>query len=89
MYESDIERAHTKKHKDKGGKVYKFKTTKIGAPDRLFLSYIPQRYRLLISKYVRFVEFKAPKKKPSHHQKIFHEELQRLGFRVDLIDRLP
>lgn len=89
MYESDVERPYVEKIEDKGALAYKFRAIgRKGAPDRLILCPIEnERHRKIVNKYVHFIEFKAPGKKPGHHQKVFHEELRSRGYDVQIIDR--
>ena len=78
MRESYIERMLKKKVEQVGGKALKFVSPGwAGAPDRLVL--LPTG-RLI------FVELKAPGRKPRPLQLKRHEELQALGFHVEVID---
>lgn len=47
---------------------------------------VPDRIVLLPGGRIRFVELKAPGKKPTPLQAKIHEQLRALGFEVDVID---
>lgn len=64
--------------KDLGGKAYKWVSPgNDGVPDRIVC---------LPNGKVVFVELKAPGKKARPQQLVKHEELKRLGFRVEVLD---
>lgn len=88
MYESDVENSHVEKAEKENALAYKFRAIgKKGAPDRLFLYPIENiNHRLLVNKYVQFIEFKAQGKKLKHHQKEFHKEMLNRGYKVRVID---
>lgn len=70
-----------------GGRAYKFVSpSRRGVPDRLVLMSIPEEHRELVSRYVRFVELKAPGEKPSKQQLLEHRRLANLGFVVHVVD---
>lgn len=76
--EKQIEQYLVKRVKASGGKAYKFVSPgNAGVPDRLVC---------LPGGRIIFVELKAPGKKPTPLQLAKHRELQRLGFRVLVID---
>ena len=78
MREKDIEQALTAKVKAMGGIAPKFTSPGFdGMPDRLVL---------LPGGRMGFVELKAPGKKPRALQLARHRLLQRLGFKVYVID---
>lgn len=89
MYESDVENSHIENIRQLSALIYKFRAIgKKGAPDRLILYPIQnKKHEKIINKYIQFIEFKAPGRKPNHHQKIFHEELRSRGYKVQIIDR--
>lgn len=85
--EKDIEGKHREKQEKRGGKALKFVSPGYaGAPDRIYLNPIPEEHRAIVAKYMRFVEFKAPDKKPTALQAEVHEELRELGYCVLTID---
>jgi len=87
--ESSIERGYCASVRGKGGEAYKFVSpARRGAPDRLTLYPIPPEHRAVVARYARFVEFKAPGKKPTRAQKREHERLREMGFIVDIVDNL-
>ena len=47
---------------------------------------LPDRMILMPGGRIRFAEIKTAGKKPTPRQKIVHQELRGLGFRVDVID---
>ena len=47
---------------------------------------LPDRMILMPGGRIRFAEIKTTGKKPTPRQKIVHQELRGLGFRVDVID---
>lgn len=55
-------------------------------PDQIFLNYVPPEHRLLIAKYIRFVEMKREGAKPTAGQQREHTRLREQGFAVDVID---
>lgn len=76
--EKNIEQYLVKRVKELGGKAYKFVSPgNAGVPDRLVC---------LPGGRIIFVELKAPGKKPTALQIVKHRELQRLGFKVLVID---
>jgi len=80
LKESYIERMLKKKVEQAGGKALKFVSPGwAGAPDRLVL---------LPGGLVKFVELKAPGRKPRPIQLKRHEELRALGFDVVVIDSM-
>ncbi len=87
MRESKIEKSHCDKHKAKGGIAYKFVSPGCnGVPDRLFLFPIAKEHIDIVNKYVKFIEFKQPGKKPDPHQLKQHKKLNKLNFKVGVID---
>lgn len=77
--EKDVETALVKNIEKQGGKAYKFVSSVSGVPDRICL---------LPKGKIVFVELKAPGKKPSALQLVVHKQIQKLGFRVLVIDNL-
>ncbi len=72
----------------KGGIAYKFVSPgRRGVPDRLIVFPIAPEHIEIIAKYVRFVETKAPGKKPDLHQVREHKRLRKMGFKVEIIDK--
>ena len=87
MRESTIEQKLCKRVEAKGGAAYKFiSPSHIGVPDRLLLYPIPPEYREIVARYVRFVETKAPGKKPKPWQDREHKRLRKMGFVVEVLD---
>ena len=78
MREKSVERKLVKAVRDSGGLALKFVSPGMaGVPDRLVL--FPE------GKIV-FVEMKAPGEKPTSLQRLRHEQLRDLGFRVYVVD---
>lgn len=89
MRESRIEGAWRSLAKRFDGLFYKFKSpNNRGVPDRLLLYPIPPEHQEIVAKYVEFIEFKAPGKKPTTLQLRKHKELTDRGYRVRVIDSL-
>jgi len=87
--EANIERGYCAAVREHGGEAYKFVSpARRGVPDRLTLYPIPEKHRAVVAQYVRFVEFKAPGKKPTRAQKREHARLRELGFNVITVDHL-
>jgi hypothetical protein len=87
--ESKIETDHCKRVIEAGGDVFKFVSPgRNGVPDRLILYPIPKEHRNIVSKYIKFVEFKAPGKKPRPRQERELKHLQDLGFAAEVIDAI-
>jgi hypothetical protein len=87
MKEAEIEAKHGRKTRRAGGYEYKFVSPgRRGVPDRIKLMPVPEEHREIVAEYVRFIEYKAPGKKPSLHQVREHKRLQKLGFIVEVID---
>lgn len=78
MREKDIEEKLRDAVKAKGGVCWKFTSPgTAGVPDRIVL--MPEGH-------IAFVEVKAPGKKPRPLQKVRHNTLRTLGFRVFILD---
>lgn len=89
LVETDIEKYGGSRVKHLGGWPYKFTSpARRSVPDRLNLLPIPPEHREIVARYVRFVEYKAPGKKPTTSQKEEHERLRALGFYVAVLDTL-
>jgi hypothetical protein len=90
MRESKIEKdSLVRSIKELKGIAYKFTSPGLrGVPDRLILLPIPKEHRELISKYMYFVECKAPGKKPRPDQLREHKRIRNLGYRVDIKDAI-
>lgn len=73
-----------------GGASYKFTSpARRNVPDRLVIMRpIPPEVQPIIARYVRFVELKAPGKKPTSGQLREHSRLTALGMRVDVVDSI-
>ncbi len=87
MLESKIEKALRLRVEKKGGVCLKWVCPgKRGAPDRIII--LPRRSwdGYAVAPEIRFVETKAPGKKLSPSQKLFHAMLKRLGCDVKVID---
>lgn len=88
MRESTIERSERKRHAAEGSLLLKFVSPgRNSVPDDILLRQIPPEHREIVSRYFRFVEFKAPGQKPRPSQAREHERLRALGFTVDVIDQ--
>jgi len=88
MRESAVESALRKNVRAAGGEAYKFVSPGHNkVPDRLLLFPIAEEHRAIVAQYVRFVETKAPRKKPDAGQIREHKRLRKMGFQVDVIDR--
>ena len=84
MRESKIESRYKKVT---SGKFYKFISPGVrGVPDRIVLNYIPEDMRKIVSRYIFFIEFKAPGKKPNTRQAREIQSIRDLGFLVEVID---
>ena len=78
MSEKDIEKYLVQEVKKIGGKAYKWTSPgNNGVPDRIVF---------LPSGVIKFVELKAPGKKPTELQIKKHKELEALGHNVIIID---
>lgn len=89
MLEKDIERKGGEYAKKRKVEHYKFTSpARAAVPDRLLLSQIPEFMRPIIARYIRFVEYKAPGKKPTPAQQREHDRLRALGFTVDVVDSI-
>ena len=78
MRERDIEQRLVKKTKEMGGYAFKFTSPGVnGVPDRLIL---------LPGCRIAFAELKAPGQKLRPLQKVRKRQIERLGFRVYVID---
>lgn len=88
MRESKIERAYCRDVEDNGGLAFKLTSppNPVGVVDRFFLAFVRPEHRTIVARYVWFVEFKAPGKKPGSHQKRRHADLTERGYRVEVID---
>lgn len=87
MRESEIEKLLVREVKRKGGEAYKFTSPgRSGVPDRLVLMPIPVECQGVIARYIKFIELKAPGKKPRPIQVREMERLRKLGFAVEVWD---
>ncbi len=70
------------------GIAYKFTSPgRRNVPDRLCLLAIHDpAHAEIVARYVRFVEVKAPGKKPTKAQEREHQRLRSLGYQVDVVD---
>lgn len=88
MLESTVERADRKQVEGEGGRLLKFVSPGLnGVPDDILLRPIPPEHQEIVARYFRFVEYKAPGKKPRPSQEREHARLRALGFSVDVIDQ--
>lgn len=88
MLESAVETKFRKTVKALGGRALKFVSPgNRGVPDRIVLFPIPEEHREIVAKCIRFVELKAPKKKPRPDQVREHQRLRDFGFFVQVIDK--
>ena len=70
-----------------GGKAFKWVSPgNAGVPDRIVLYPVPPEHQALVSRYVQFIEVKAPGKKARPLQLKMIEMLQRLGYEARVID---
>lgn len=80
MKEREVERHLVEAVRQLGGRALKFQSPGMdGVPDRLVLMPVPAEDRLVVGRYVRFVEVKRPGEKPRPLQAWVIEELQRMG----------
>lgn len=87
MLEKDVEAKLVECVKAKRGMAYKFVSpARRNVPDRLILMPIPEEYRELVARYVRFVECKRPGGKPTDGQVREHNRLRAMGFQVEIVD---
>ena len=87
MRESKVEENFRKSIEAEGGAAYKFVSPNHNkVPDRIVLMPIPPKDQGIVAKYFRFVELKAPGKKPDKGQLREHKRLRKLGFTVEVID---
>ena len=91
MLEKDVEAHLRDKVHDADGIAFKFTSpARRSVPDRLVLMPITsEEHREIVGRYVRFVELKAPGKKPTDAQLREHARLRALGFKVHVIDNKP
>ena len=86
--ESKIERADRLRHKAAGRLMLKFVSPgRVGVPDNIVLAPVPEEHRALVAKYFRFAEYKQLNKQPRSTQARRINELQEMGFQVDVIDK--
>ena len=87
MLEKQIEshgRIYAKQHNQT---EYKFNSmNRTAVPDRLKLAPIPEEHRVIVARYIRFVEYKQTGKKPTAAQAREHKRLRDLGFTVEVVD---
>lgn len=89
MLERQIEMATTQAAKQGGGKAFKWVSPgNPGVPDRIVLLPVAPEHRAIVARYLRFVECKAPGKKPTALQAKVHDQLRVLGYDVRVIDNL-
>lgn len=80
MREQDIERRLVKMTKEMGGRAFKFTSPGTsGVPDRLLL---------FPGGRIAFAELKAPEKKLRPQQAVRKRQIEKLGFRVYVIDHM-
>lgn len=90
MRESAVESADAEETAAVGGLCLKFVSPgRANVPDRIKLFPVPPEHQELVARYFRFVEYKAPKKKPRPGQVREHARLRAMGFAVDVIDQKP
>lgn len=88
MRESKVENSLVRCIEDKGGIAYKFVSpNRNGVPDRLILLPLPKHLRDEVSRYLFFVECKAPGKKPRTSQVREIKKIRELGYSVTVLDR--
>jgi hypothetical protein len=88
MRESTVETALREQVEAKGGEAMKFVSPgHRGRPDRLCLFPVAPEHIDIVAKYVRFVETKAPGKKPDGYQLREHARIRKLGFIVEILDK--
>ncbi len=87
MRESEVESALKRACLQANGRSYKWISPgQTGVPDQVVLKPIPAEHQTLVSRYIRFVELKAPNQTPRARQTRVHDELRQLGFTVDVAD---
>lgn len=87
MRESKVEALHREKIEATGGLSLKFVSPGVsGVPDRINLAPIPAEHQKIVAKYFWFTELKAPGEKPKPRQKRVHEQLTKLGYKVEVVD---
>lgn len=90
MRESAVETADKQATEDQGGLCLKFVSPgRANVPDRIKLFPVPPEHQEIVARYFRFVEYKAPKRKPRPGQVREHARLRAMGFAVDVIDQKP
>lgn len=57
-------------------------------PDQIFLNYVPEEHREIVSKYVIFIEMKRKGCKPTAGQLREHQRIRKQGFKVEVIDNV-
>lgn len=89
IYESDVEKKYVSAVKKRGGRAYKFTSPgRRSVPDRLVMFPIPEEHRETVSRYIRFVEMKAPGAKPTELQQREISGLRNFGYDVRIVDSL-
>jgi hypothetical protein len=89
MLEKDIEARGVRAAKERGQTQYKFTSmNRAAVPDRLALAYIEPEHREIVSKYIRFVEYKRTGQQPTPAQLREHKRLQSMGYTVEVVDNL-
>jgi hypothetical protein len=87
MRESKIEKDVSAAVNGRGGRAYKFVSPgRRGVPDRIMLMPVPEKHQEIVSKYIRFIEFKAPGKVPNLRQTSEIAFIRSIGFEVDILD---
>lgn len=87
-YESEIEAHVVDEYNKANGIPYKFTSPgRRGVPDRLCLKEITDpEHRKIVARYVKFIECKAPGKKPRKDQINEISRLIKLGYDVEIVD---
>lgn len=89
VLEKDIESKGIAYAKDQGVFPYKFTSpNRAAVPDRLYLAPIAPEHQELVSKYVRFVEYKRTGAQATASQKREHARLRAAGFVVHVVDNI-
>jgi hypothetical protein len=87
MRESVVEMALVQSVKDSGGKAYKFVSPgQNGVPDRIVILPVPKQHRDIVHRYFKFVECKAPGKKPQPLQIKEHDYIRSIGHKIEVLD---
>lgn len=89
MREKIVEENLIKVVKSADGIAYKFTSpARRSVPDRLCLLPVAAEHQEIVGRYVKFVECKAPGKKPTPAQAREHDRLRKMGYDVRVLDSI-